>query len=34
MKRIARLPDEDRKDLFGNAAAKMKLNDAIVEKDF
>ena len=34
MKRIARLPDEDRRDLFRNTADKMGLNDAIVEKDF
>lgn len=34
MKNIARLPDEERADLFRNTADKMKLHDAIVEKDF
>lgn len=34
MKRIARLSDNDRRELFRNTADKMGLNDAIVEKDF
>lgn len=34
MRRIARLSDGDRRDLFRNTADKMRLNDAIVEKDF
>ena len=34
MKNIARLPDEERANLFRNTADKMKLHDAIVEKDF
>lgn len=31
---IAKLPDDERCDLFGNTADKMGLSDAIVEKDF
>ena len=34
MRNIARLPDEERADLFRNTADKMKLHDAIIEKDF
>lgn len=34
MIQIARLPDNDRRELFRNTADKMGLNDAIVEKDF
>ena len=34
MIRIARLGDEERRELFRNTADKMGLNDAIVEKDF
>lgn len=34
MKQVARLSDNDRKELFRNTADKMGLNDAIVEKDF
>lgn len=34
MKKIARLSDIDRRELFRNTADKMGLNDAIVEKDF
>lgn len=34
MKNVARLSDNDRKELFRNTADKMGLNDAIVEKDF
>ena len=34
MRKIACLPDDDRKELFRNTADKMGLNDAIVEKDF
>ena len=34
MNRIARLPEEQRSELFRNTADKMGLNDAIVEKDF
>ena len=31
---IARLPSDDRRELFHNTAAKTGLHDAIVEKDF
>jgi hypothetical protein len=31
---VARLPDDQRRELFRNTADKMGLNDAIVEKDF
>ena len=31
---IARLPADDRRELFHNTAAKTGLHDAIVEKDF
>ena len=31
---IARLPADERQELFHNAAAKTGLHDAIVEKDF
>ena len=34
MKNIARLSDEERAELFRNTADKMKLHDAIIEKDF
>lgn len=34
MRKIACLPDDDRRELFRNTADKMDLNDAIVEKDF
>lgn len=34
MRNIARLPENDRRELFRNTADKMGLNDAIVEKDF
>ena len=34
MRKIACLPDDDRRELFRNTADKMGLNDAIVEKDF
>ena len=34
MKNIARLSDEERYELFRNTADKMKLHDAVVEKDF
>lgn len=34
MKKIARLSDNDRRELFRNTADRMGLNDAIVEKDF
>ena len=34
MRKIAGLPDDDRRELFRNTADKMGLNDAIVEKDF
>ena len=34
MRKIARLSDEERAELFGNTADKMKLHNAIVEKDF
>lgn len=34
MKNVARLKDDERRDLFRNTASKMGLNDAIVEKDF
>lgn len=34
MRKIARLSDIDRRELFRNTADKMGLNDAIVEKDF
>ena len=34
MRNIARLSDEERYELFRNTADKMKLHDAIVEKDF
>lgn len=34
MRKIARLSDDDRRELFRNTADKMGLNDAIVEKDF
>lgn len=32
MRNIARLPENDRRELFRNTADKMGLNDAIVEK--
>ncbi len=32
MRKIACLPDDDRRELFRNTADKMGLNDAIVEK--
>ena len=31
---VARLPDDQRRELFRNTADKMGLNDAIIEKDF
>ena len=31
---IAKLPADDRRELFHNTAAKTGLHDAIVEKDF
>lgn len=34
MRKIACLPDNDRREFFRNTADKMGLNDAIVEKDF
>lgn len=34
MRNVARLSDNDRRELFRNTADKMGLNDAIVEKDF
>ena len=34
MRRIARLSDGERRELFRNTADKMGLNDAVVEKDF
>lgn len=34
MRKIACLPDDDRREFFRNTADKMGLNDAIVEKDF
>lgn len=34
MRNVARLPENDRRELFRNTADKMGLNDAIVEKDF
>lgn len=34
MRKVARLADSDRHELFRNTADKMGLNDAIVEKDF
>lgn len=34
MRRVARLPESDRRELFRNTADKMGLNDAIIEKDF
>lgn len=34
MKNVARLSDNDRRELFRNTADKMRLNDAIIEKDF
>ena len=34
MRNIAKLPDNDRLELFRNTADKMGMNDAIVEKDF
>ncbi len=34
MRKIARLEDSERRELFRNTADKMGLNDAIVEKDF
>ena len=34
MRNIARLSDNDRRELFRNTADKMGLNDAIVEKTF
>lgn len=34
MKKIARLSDNDRRELFRNTADKMGINDAIAEKDF
>lgn len=34
MLQIAKLPDDERRELFRNTAAKMGLNDAIIEKDF
>ena len=34
MRNIARLSDNDRRELFRNTADKMGLNDATVEKDF
>lgn len=34
MRKIACLPDDDRRELFRNTADKIGLNDAIVEKDF
>lgn len=34
MRSIAKLPEQDRSDLFRNTADKMGLSDAIVEKDF
>ena len=33
MRKIAGLPDDDRRELFRNTADKMGLNDAIVEKE-
>lgn len=34
MRTVARLSDNDRRELFRNTAGKMGLHDAIVEKDF
>ena len=34
MRKIAKLSDKDRRELFRNTADKMGLNDAIIEKDF
>ena len=34
MRNVARLTENDRRELFRNTADKMGLNDAIVEKDF
>ena len=34
MKNVARLPENDRRELFRNTADKMGLNDTIIEKDF
>ena len=34
MRNIARLSDEERSELFRNTADRMKMHDAIVEKDF
>lgn len=34
MKNVARFLDNDRRELFRNTADKMKLTDAIIEKDF
>ncbi len=34
MRNIAKLSENDRRELFRNTANKMNLNDAIVEKDF
>ena len=33
MRKIACLPNDDRRELFRNTADKMGLNDAIVEKE-
>ena len=34
MKNVARLSENDRRELFRNTSDKMGLNDAIVEKDY
>jgi hypothetical protein len=34
MRDVARLPENDRRDLFRAAAQKMRVHEAIVEKDF
>lgn len=34
MYKVARLDDAERQTLFRNTAGKMKLNEAVVEKDF
>ena len=34
MRKIARLSDEERAELFRNTADRIKLHDAIVEKNF
>ena len=34
MYKIAKLPDDERQELFQNTAARVGMNAAIVEKDF